>query len=88
MLDMDKNSIWTMYISAIRYALGRHTYITSEAQDWTKAVKPHLTLSQRKQVYDEILAHLVYNYENEYDCDIAAWKETMLILIQDYPKGD
>lgn len=55
---VNADDLWTMYLSTLRYSLGRSTYIVTECTRLYNTYKEHFSPSQRSQVAHEIQSEL------------------------------
>lgn len=64
------------YLFAISYAIGRRTYVTLEAVDWTNEFINILTLETRKKI-----RKIIENCHDKGDsCDIENWEKILKII--------
>lgn len=71
-----KDIINALYLYACHYAIGRRTYVTGEALDWTKAYSDILT----KKTKTKVLKRLQSEKDLGDDCDVKSWEEVKNIL--------
>lgn len=82
MKEKEKENLELMYLSAIRYALPRRTYVTRVAIEWTIMMKDQLRDGWKKLVIKEIEDFLEQNERDKLvdECDARNWRETLKIL--------
>ena len=59
LLEIDKN-FETILLCAVRYAIGRRTYIPSRVIDYITPLLPHLSEDVLKLIVNEIVQHYTY----------------------------
>ena len=79
---IDKQDLWVMLLSTIRYSMGRMSYMPSYACDLVLKYKKHLDTEQIEQIYKEVEQE-VKIYENAektlgMECDHRTWKNFLL----------
>lgn len=77
---IDKNDMWILLMSTIRYSMGRRTYMSSLAGELVVKYKNYLTKQQLIQIMEEIrkelrLVEIVGCYLGS-QIDHEAWKIT------------
>jgi len=81
LLAVDKNDMWILLMSTIRYSMGRRTYMSSLAGELVIKYRNYLTKDQLTQIVGEIRKELEL-VENS-GCflgdgvDHEAWKKTV-----------
>jgi hypothetical protein len=78
-VKIDHADLWPMLLSAVRYALGRRSYVVGEAYDWCLSYERHLTQWQRAQIAREIREYFRLFPCNEDDIR-ATWERTAAML--------
>ena len=53
-IEIASDDFWTMFLSTIRYSMGRRTYISSECLDLCRLYGSFLSKEQKNQVKDEV----------------------------------
>lgn len=74
-----------MMVSAVRYALGRRTYIVFETVNYIKSVLPYLTRKAVHVIYTDIVEAESENRLGD-ECDVEAWMY-LKKRIEDYTTG-
>lgn len=74
-----------MMVSAVRYALGRRTYIVWDTVNYIKHVLPHLRRNDIHVIYTDIVEAESENRLGD-DCDIHDWL-SLKKCIEDYVTG-
>lgn len=72
-----------MVISALRYALGRHTYVPGSVQDWIKCYWNDLNSNTKCVIVRDVFEHLYNEYRDKdqhllsafNDYDLETWKK-------------
>lgn len=72
-------------VSAVRYALGRRTYIVWDTVNYIKHVLPHLRRNDINVIYTDIVEAESENRLGD-DCDINDWL-SLKKCIEDYVTG-
>lgn len=74
-----------MMVSAVRYALGRRTYIVWDTVNYIKHVLPHLQRNDINVIYTDIVEAESENRLGD-DCDVEDWL-SLKKCIEDYVTG-
>lgn len=74
-----------MMVSAVRYALGRRTYIVRDTVNYIKHVLPHLQRNDINVIYTDIIEAESENRLGD-ECDIHDWL-SLKKCIEDYVTG-
>lgn len=84
-MNYDKDNDRLMLICALRYALGRKTYITSVAVDWVKEYH-HLMSNRDKELFIEDIDYHIETDSAGDRVDIDSWLMIRNLLIQSITK--
>lgn len=62
--------------SALRYALGRHTYVPGSVQEWIKVYWQDLDDNTKNVIVRDIFEHLYeeHKLQNSFDFDLKGWE--------------
>lgn len=69
-----------LMVCAVRYALPRHTYVTSEARDWIEALAHELgdaDLECMQRDIEQALREHESGYYKLHDCDLEEWNKSL-----------
>lgn len=78
-----------MLISAVRYALPRHTGVVCEAEDWITQLADGLNTPDLEVLYRDIQKTIVehqHGHRKLHDCDFETWRK-MLNHVEDLLKA-
>ena len=72
------NTMWCLLLYTVRYAMGRMSSAPSDAADWVRRYRKHLTAGQIEQIAEEVATELRI-CENAgrllgHDCDHKVWR--------------
>ena len=76
--SVDPNTMWCLLLYTVRYAMGRMSSAPSDAADWVRRYRKHLTAGQIEQIAEEVETELriCENAERTLgmDCDHKVWR--------------
>lgn len=71
------NTMWCLLLYTVRYAMGRMSSAPSDAADWVRQYRKHLTAQQIEQIAEEVETELrVCERQGRtlgMDCDHKVW---------------
>lgn len=71
------NTMWCLLLYTVRYAMGRMSSAPSDAADWVRQYRKHLTAQQIEQIAEEVETELrICEHQGRtlgMDCDHKVW---------------
>lgn len=86
-INDEDNDFGNIMIMALRYALGRRTYVTSEVSDFIKQNKMHLTEANKSVMIRDIEEYLT-SREKGFIIDDECDKDSFVDLLKFLKAGD
>lgn len=71
----------SMLICAVRYCLGRSTYVVGEADGWVRTAWPCLSAATRRTLIRDVSDHL--ERDQGMTCDRATWRDLLSWMTDD-----